>query len=188
MANGFGHAIGHGQMGYGLGGLFRSLAKAAKPIVKSGAKELGKFALNTGVNLPSHVLAGKSVKESAKARGLEGAGVAKTRVVQRAQMYAQTGRGRRHHRGGKRTKRLSTRSRSISRGHIRLNMSLVHSKSEECSKTELDLFSVPPTQVTLEKGHWVDHLPVSSVSEGGSITFLCPGTEDYVDFPKQSRW
>ena len=63
-------------------------------------------------------------------------------------------------------------------------MSLVHFKSEECSKTELDLFSVPPTQVTLEKGHWVDHLPVSSVSEGGSITFICPGTEDYVDLSK----
>ena len=86
-----------------------------KPIVKRGAKELGKFALNTGVNLRSDVLAGKSVKESAKARGLEGAGVAKTRVVQRAQQYAQSGRGRRRYRGGKRTKRLSTRSRSSRR-------------------------------------------------------------------------
>ena len=63
-------------------------------------------------------------------------------------------------------------------------MSFVHSSSEECTKSELDLFSVPPTQVTLEKGHWVDHLPVSSVADGGSITFLCPGTEDYVDLAK----
>ena len=63
-------------------------------------------------------------------------------------------------------------------------MNFVHSKSGECVKTELDLFSVPPTQVSLEKGLWVDHQPVSSVSDGGPITFLCPGTEDYVDLSK----
>ena len=63
-------------------------------------------------------------------------------------------------------------------------MSFVHSSSEECTKSELDLFSVPPTQVTLEKGHGVDHLPGSSVADGGSITFLCPSTEDSVDLSK----
>ena len=45
--------------------------------------------------------------------------------------------------------------------HIRLNMNFMHSKSGECVKTELDLFSVPPTQVSLEKGLWIDHQPVS---------------------------
>ncbi len=44
-------------------------------------------------------------------------------------------------------------------------MSFVHSKSQECSKSKLDLFSVPPTQTSLEKGHWVEHQPVSSVAE-----------------------
>ena len=63
-------------------------------------------------------------------------------------------------------------------------MSFVHSKSQECTKSELDLFSVPPTQVSLEKGLWIDHQPVSSVSNGGPITFLSPGTEDYVDLAK----
>ena len=60
----------------------------------------------------------------------------------------------------------------------------MHSKSQECTKSELDLFSVPPTQVSLEKGLWIDHQPVSSVSNGGPITFLSPGTEDYVDLAK----
>ena len=60
----------------------------------------------------------------------------------------------------------------------------MHSKSGEYAKTELDLFSLPPTQVSLEKGLWIDHQPVSSVSDGGPITFLCPGTEDYVDLSK----
>ena len=60
----------------------------------------------------------------------------------------------------------------------------MRSKSGEYVKTELDLFSVPPTQVSLEKGLWIDHQPVSSVSDGGPITFLCPGTEDYIDLSK----
>ena len=63
-------------------------------------------------------------------------------------------------------------------------MSFVHSKSEESTKSELDLFSVPPTQVSLEKELWIDHQPVSSVSDGGPITLLSPGTKDYVDLAK----
>ncbi|CAB4022896.1 uncharacterized transposon-derived [Paramuricea clavata] len=38
--------------------------------------------------------------------------------------------------------------------------------------------------MSLEKGHCVDHQPVSSVADGGPITFLSPGTEDYVDLAK----
>lgn len=63
-------------------------------------------------------------------------------------------------------------------------MNFVHSKSQESTKSEMDIFSVPPTQVSLEKGHWIDHQPVSSVSDAGPITFVSPGTEDYVDLSK----
>ena len=63
-------------------------------------------------------------------------------------------------------------------------MNFVHSKSQECIKTELDLFSVPATQTSLQKARWVDHQPVSAVSDGGPITFLSSGTEDYVDLSK----
>ena len=76
---------GYGQTGYGLGGLFRSLGKIAKPMIKSGAKALGNFALASGVNLLGDVLAGKSVKQAAKARALEGANAAKMQAIQRAQ-------------------------------------------------------------------------------------------------------
>ena len=58
--------IGHGQMGHGLGGLFRSVARAVMPMVKSGAKALGNIALKSGANLVGDVLAGKNVKEAAK--------------------------------------------------------------------------------------------------------------------------
>jgi hypothetical protein len=63
-------------------------------------------------------------------------------------------------------------------------MDFVHSKSSACSKSERDLFQVPPTQVSLDKGHWIDYEPVSSVSDNGAITFMSPGTEDYIDLSK----
>ena len=63
-------------------------------------------------------------------------------------------------------------------------MNIVHHNSQECLKSELNLFAVPPTQISLKKGHWTEHQPVSSVADGGPITFLCPGTEDYVDLSK----
>ena len=43
--------LGHDQMGYDLGSLFRSVARAVMPMVKSGAKTLGNIALNTGANV-----------------------------------------------------------------------------------------------------------------------------------------
>ena len=53
--------LGHGQMGYGLGGLFRSVVRTVMPMVKSGAKALGNIALNSGANFIGDVLAGKNV-------------------------------------------------------------------------------------------------------------------------------
>ena len=85
--------IGHGQMGYGLGGLFRSVARAVMPMVKSGAKALGNIALKSGANFVGDVLADKNVKEAAKARTLEAANVAKRKAVNK--LMNQTGSGKR---------------------------------------------------------------------------------------------
>ena len=87
--------LGHGQMGYGLGGLFRSVARTVMPMVKSGAKALGNIALNSGANFIGDVLAGKNVKEAAKARPREAADATKQKAVQRLRAYAQTGSGKR---------------------------------------------------------------------------------------------
>ena len=53
--------------------VFRSVARAVMPMVKSGAKALGNIALKSGANFVGDVLAGKNVKEAAKARALEAA-------------------------------------------------------------------------------------------------------------------
>ena len=53
------------QRGYGLGSIFTSLAKSIMPLVKSGAKAIGKQALKGGLGFASDVLAGKNAKQAA---------------------------------------------------------------------------------------------------------------------------
>ena len=85
--------MGHGQMGYGIGGLFRSLARSIMPMAKSGARALGNIALNSGKNFVGDVLAGKNVKEAAKARAKEAASTAKNEAINKLQTMTQTGNG-----------------------------------------------------------------------------------------------
>ena len=64
-------------------------------------------------------------------------------------------------------------------------MSYVHPFSKRCNKSEVDLFSVPPTQQSLERGRWIDYAPLSSVQNPDSaITFLIAGTDEYIDLSK----
>ena len=69
----------HGQKGYGLGTLFRSVTRSVMPLVKCGTKALGNIALNTGANIVSEVLAGKNVKQAAKSCALEGVNAMRTK-------------------------------------------------------------------------------------------------------------
>ena len=137
------------QQGYGLGGLFKSLARAAMPMVKSGAKALGKIALNTGANLLGDVVSGKNLKESAKARGKEAANVAKNRAVNRLQTYAQTGSGRRRRkrsgRSRKRSRKTTARSkkRSVKKRTVKkrkASRSVIRSSQAKRRTTALDIF------------------------------------------------
>ena len=62
-------------------------------------------------------------------------------------------------------------------------MTFVHEQSCECTKSELDLFSVPPTQTSIEQGSWIEYHPITSVFEGSPIEFDINGNgEDYIDF------
>jgi hypothetical protein len=62
-------------------------------------------------------------------------------------------------------------------------MAFVHEQSCECAKSELDLFSVPPTQTSIEHGTWVEYHPLSTITDGAPIEFDVNGTgEEYLDF------
>ena len=56
------------QKGYGFGGLFRSLFRAAVPLFKSGAKAVGKQLFHSGVDVLNDVSRGESIKAAAKRR------------------------------------------------------------------------------------------------------------------------
>ena len=61
-------------------------------------------------------------------------------------------------------------------------MAFVHEDSCECSKTELDLFLVPPTQTAIESSQHIEHRPLSSLSDGAPIEFAIMGSGDeYLD-------
>ena len=61
-------------------------------------------------------------------------------------------------------------------------MAFVHQQSCECTNSELDLFSVPTTQTSIENAQWIEHRPVASIGAGGPIEFVIPGSgDDYLD-------
>ena len=108
---GYGHQMGAGhQMGYGLGGLFRSVARAVMPTVKSGAKALGNIVLKSAADFVGDVLAGKNVKEAAKARTVEAANVAKRKAINK--LKSQTGSGKRAKGTTKKRKASTSTARS----------------------------------------------------------------------------
>jgi hypothetical protein len=62
-------------------------------------------------------------------------------------------------------------------------MAFIQEGSCECAKSELDLFSVPPTQTSIESATFVEYHPVSSLSDGAPIEFdVSSSGDDYIDF------
>ena len=60
-------------------------------------------------------------------------------------------------------------------------MSLIHEQSCDCVKSELDLFSVPMTQTSVEQGRFIEYGPISSI-DNGPIEFKISGSEtEYID-------
>jgi len=61
-------------------------------------------------------------------------------------------------------------------------MSFLHTHLSECLKSELDLFSLPPTQTSIESSQWIYYKPVTSLSNDSPIEFVIPGHEkEYLD-------
>ncbi|XP_066486401.1 vomeronasal type-2 receptor 26-like [Tiliqua scincoides] len=61
-------------------------------------------------------------------------------------------------------------------------MAFIHSFSEECTKSELDLFQIAPTQTSIEGSVYVEVPPMTAVTETSSLEFFIVGNgEDYMD-------
>ena len=59
---------------------------------------------------------------------------------------------------------------------------LLHPNSCECAFSGLDLFTVPPTQTSVESGFWVEHHPISTLTDSAPVEFVVNGSgEEYTD-------
>ena len=61
-------------------------------------------------------------------------------------------------------------------------MKLLHEQSSQCIRSELDLFSLPPTQTVVDGSQCVEHIPVSTITSYSPIDFIVSVSgEDYMD-------
>lgn len=61
-------------------------------------------------------------------------------------------------------------------------MSLTHPLSTECTKSELDLFAAPMTQLSIDATNYVEITPLNAISDQEVLEFLIPGNGDrYLD-------
>lgn len=60
-------------------------------------------------------------------------------------------------------------------------MSYIHPYSREATKSELDLFVVPSTQVAIIRQYEQEYKPISNYENSQFIEFRIPGMEDYID-------
>ncbi|XP_078357498.1 uncharacterized protein F54H12.2-like [Oculina patagonica] len=64
-------------------------------------------------------------------------------------------------------------------------MAFVHHESQECTKSELDLFTVPATQTSITKGQWIEYHPLTNITDSGPIEFNVSGSgEEYLDLAR----
>ncbi|XP_072050212.1 uncharacterized protein F54H12.2-like [Amphiura filiformis] len=61
-------------------------------------------------------------------------------------------------------------------------MAFIHDQSCECTLSQLDLFTVPPTQTSIMNGKWTEFFPITTLnSDTAPIEFNIDGTDEYVD-------
>ncbi|XP_008557253.1 uncharacterized protein F54H12.2-like [Microplitis demolitor] len=61
-------------------------------------------------------------------------------------------------------------------------MSFLHSNLAECTKSELDLFTLPPTQTSIEQSQWTYYNPMTSLTSDAPIEFVVSEHgEEYID-------
>ncbi|GFX36732.1 uncharacterized protein TNCV_1543361 [Trichonephila clavipes] len=83
------------QKGYGIGGIFRRLFRAALPFLVKGGKTIGKEVLMTGSRVASDVLSGENFKEALKTRSKESGKKLAQKAIDRVQSMVGKGQYKR---------------------------------------------------------------------------------------------
>ncbi|GFT49601.1 uncharacterized protein TNCV_3367541 [Trichonephila clavipes] len=100
------------QKGYGIGGIFRRLFRAALPFLVKGGKTIGKEVLMTGSRVASDVLSGENFKEAVKTRSKESGKKLAQKAIDRVQSMVGKGQYKRKRR--KQKKFISSKARKVS--------------------------------------------------------------------------
>lgn len=58
-------------------------------------------------------------------------------------------------------------------------MSLTHHLSSECTKSELDLFAPPMTQLSIDQTNYVEIHPLNAIADQEVLDFLIPGSGSF---------
>ena len=61
----------------------------------------------------------------------------------------------------------------------------VHKESNDCSSSSLNIFLLPPTQSSFQKGKSIDYHPITSLSDGRPIQFKVSGSgKEFLDLAR----
>ncbi|KAM3922859.1 uncharacterized protein F54H12.2-like [Leptodactylus fuscus] len=58
-------------------------------------------------------------------------------------------------------------------------MAFIHDGSLECTKSELDIFDLPPTQTSIEKSLFVEVQPIAALADNAPLEFFISGSGEY---------
>ncbi|RWS08782.1 uncharacterized protein B4U79_15200, partial [Dinothrombium tinctorium] len=173
------------QRGHGFFG--RIFSGAILPALKF----LGKHALSAGINVAQDSLHGAKFKDSLKNRVREAGFNAADQALERAKMYAQTGRGLKRKKKKCKTKKCKAKKLKKQKNlpllkskikkrkrKSKKKMSTIHNLSGIAPLPELDLFGVPPTQTSIERDLYTEHRPISILDSSYAISFIINTASD----------
>ncbi|GFY23380.1 uncharacterized protein F54H12.2 [Trichonephila clavipes] len=171
------------KKGYGIGGWFKRLFRTALPFLTRGAKSVGKEVLKTGTQIVNDLLEGQNLEDAAKHRTKETGRKLAREAIKKADDMLGQGKSIKERKDSQNTSfRLKPGKRKDVIFLIRNKMAFLLKDSPECAKSELNLFTLPPTQTVIEKGQWIQFHPIANVTDGGPVEFLISGSgEDYLD-------
>ncbi|GFX80604.1 uncharacterized protein TNCV_498711 [Trichonephila clavipes] len=113
IGSGLNHYKGNSfQKGYGIGGIFRRLFRAALPFLVKGGKTIGKEVLMTGSRVASDALSGENFKEAVKTRSRESGKKLDQKAIDRVQ--SMVGKGQYKRKRKKQKKLISSKARKVS--------------------------------------------------------------------------
>ncbi len=188
------------QYSHGLGGIFRNLFRLAVLLLKRGFSLAKPHLKTAATNIMADAVS--SIARSTASGKQEGNGVV---VIKERQSDPHWGITSRHLKSVKTTRKnaaVPKRSQQPKLAELRTDAQAIltktyskaeilwkretcrsfHNQSKECVKTELDLFTVPYTQTSIEKSKFVEIPPVSAITDTGPLEFfISESSEDYLD-------